>query len=125
MGERELLSCIVTRETQILPAGTVKNYKSASLLACKQSLLVNGRAKAKAAKGLGGQHPSSKRLCGQKGVARDLVARGTPARDQVTRALPPPTPTLCGSQEPREETKKVLCSEDFYNWWGGSEEVTF
>ena len=56
----------VTRETVVLPASTVKNYRSVSLLAFGQCLLVNRKSKARVAKDAGDQHPDSQRLGGQK-----------------------------------------------------------
>ena len=56
----------VTGETVVLPASTVKNYRSVSLLAFGQRLLVNRKSKARVAKDVGDQHPNSQRLGGQK-----------------------------------------------------------
>ena len=84
----------------VLLSDVVKNYRSASLLACKQSLLVSGRAKARVA---------------STQVARSWVARGMVARGphHVTR-------------EPQAKRRAgVLCSEDLHSWWDGGEGVTF
>ena len=75
----------VTRETLVLLADTVQNYRSASLLACKQSLLVlssNGRAKAQVTRGW---------------IVRCWVAKGTP----------------CVAKRAKRR-ELVLCSEDLY-----------
>ena len=82
---------------------TVKNYRSAHQLACRQSLLVlssDGRAKARVARAGWPEH-------------------GWPA------STPAPTTTLCDKKGPKWPRERVLCSEDLRSWWDGGEEVTY
>ena len=77
---------MVTRETLVLLDDSVKNYRSASLLAYKQSLLVSGRPKAR--------------------VASTQVARDQVAKKGWPEALW--SEVLCVVREPRLQKKSPL-----------------
>ena len=71
----------VTGETPrdlVLLVGTVKNYRSASLVVCRLSLLVpsaNGKAKARMVRGRGGKSRVSRVLVASNWMARGQLAR--------------------------------------------------
>ena len=50
----------------------------------------------------------------EKGCPEARVARGCVARGPQ-----------CGKRETRKLRERALCSEDFYSWWGRSEEVSY
>ena len=95
-----------------LLADTVKNYRSVSLLSCKQSLLVlssNRKVKARVARAGGGKvgWPQVGWLAPRVG-ARGQVARGPHVAKRAKKAK-----------------RRVLCFEGLYNWWDRGEGVTY
>ena len=108
----------------VLLANIVRNYRSASLLACKQSLLVNGRAKARVCRATMAKARVVKGLGGTQ-MARSWV--NTKGRAEVWWPGPPPMPNLCGKRASakRRDQAQVLCSEDLNSWQNGGEGVTF
>ena len=76
-----VLNAFVTGETLVLLTNAA-NYRSVSLLVCKESLLVNGRANARVASTL-----LARGLSGQKGVARGPLC-GKRAMSQEKRVSP-------------------------------------
>ena len=88
----------------VLHTDKVENYRSASLLACKQTLLLlssNRKAKARVARG-----PVTNTWMARAQVSSKEVARGPPVWQESPKAK-------------RRGQETVLCSEDVYNWWGG------
>ena len=89
----------------VLFANVLKNYRSTSLLACKQNLLVlcsNGRAKARVATGRVTSTWMARGQVARSRVARTEVAMGPQDRGQLARGSP------CGKRttRPREEAKR-------------------
>ena len=69
----------------------------------------NERAKARVVRAEWPEAGWPEKGCPEARVARGCVARGP----------------QCGKRETRKLRERALCSEDFYSWWDGGEEVTY